>query len=140
VDRERTSSSFLIDSPSPVRVALAEDDRELRETIAASLRERGIEVLEATDGASLLAIVRRTAIDLVITDLWMPSLSGSDVVVTRRREGDQTPVILITAAPPHASEHVVAIEHVTILRKPFTEDDLLGLIQRALVGQPSINR
>ena len=115
-----------------MRIAVAEDDREVRELIAAPLRERGFDVLEAMDGASLLAMLRRSSVDLVITDLRMPSLTGTDVVATRRREGDHTPVVFVTGAPQHAIELVRPLEHVTVLRKPFTEDKLLGAVERAL--------
>lgn len=118
--------------PAPVRVALADDDVDLRELMAEALRERGFEVVEAVDGASLLGLLRRSTVTVVITDLWMPALSGSDVVMTRRREGDATPFVVITAAPAWATEFLSTVDGVTVLRKPFTDHRLVDTIERVL--------
>lgn len=115
-------------------VALAEDDPDLRGLLADVLRERGFDVVEAADGASLLQILRRMALALVVTDMWMPSLTGSDVLQLRRREGDETPFVVITAAPPWVTAHVGGLQRVTVLRKPFAATVLIGVIERMLAA------
>ena len=118
--------------PAKPYVALAEDDPDQRELMADALRERGFEVIEAIDGASLLAILRRATVNLVISDLWMPALTGGDVLLTRRREGDATPFVLITAAPPSVTEYLSSLERVTVLRKPFTDGTLIDTVEHVL--------
>jgi DNA-binding response OmpR family regulator len=114
------------------RIALADDDVEVRQLLAELFREQGMEVLEATDGATLLGMLQRTDVTLVVTDLWMPHLTGSDVLELRRKSGDRTPFLVITAAPLAVAEPVLQTEGVTLLRKPFTEQDVVAAVQAAL--------
>lgn len=89
-------------------------------------------MLEAADGASLLQIVRRGDLALVVTDLWMPSLTGGDVLHVRRSEGDETPFLVITAAPAWITEQVCGMDEVTVLRKPFTIEALVSAVEGVL--------
>lgn len=114
------------------RVALAEDDPDQRELILELLQDEGFDVIAAADGAALLSLLRRGQFDLVITDLWMPSLNGGDVVHARRRDGDRTPVIVITAATQPFTAQVADVDRVIVLQKPFTRDWLLAQVGRAL--------
>ena len=114
------------------RIAVADDDHELRTLIAELLRERGLDVVEASDGATLLGLLHRGGISLVVTDLWMPRLTGSDVIQLRRSSGDTTPFILITAAPSAVAEQVLESDWVKVLYKPFTEDSIVRVVQDTL--------
>ena len=118
------------------RLALAEDDPEQRSLIAEILRHGGFDVIEASDGAALLAILRGAAVDLVVTDLWMPQLTGTDVATARRHDGDRTPFIIITAAPRSAIAPLATLEGVTLLPKPFTVERLLTTVASVLDGGP----
>ena len=131
-----TAETSTVAEPA-ARLALAEDDPDLRGLLADELRERGFDVIEAADGSSLLQILQRSALALVITDLWMPSLSGGDVIHMRRRSGDATPFIVITAAPAWVTVQVAALDGVTVLRKPFAADVLIGAVRRILDGEPA---
>jgi CheY-like chemotaxis protein len=114
------------------RIAVADDDHELRTLIADLLRDRGLDVVEASDGATLLAMLHQGGISLVVTDLWMPRLSGSDVLQLRRSSGDTTPFVLITAAPTAVAEQVLDAAGVKVLYKPFTEESILRVIHESL--------
>jgi DNA-binding response OmpR family regulator len=119
-------------TPRSGRVALGEDDPDQRDLVADVLRHQGFEVIAAADGAALLALLRRGHFDLVITDLWMPSLHGGDVVRARRNDGDLTPFIVITAAPATFTDPIATLEAVTVLRKPFTWQALVAEVARAI--------
>ncbi|HTJ47559.1 MAG TPA: response regulator [Kofleriaceae bacterium] len=114
------------------RIAVADDDTELRALIADLLRDNGHDVVEAGDGASLLALLHRGGISLVISDLWMPRLTGSDVLQLRRSSGDTTPFIIITAAPPPFAEPLRSTEWVTVVYKPFNEAAILDAVNQRL--------
>ena len=114
------------------RIAVADDDNELRTLIAELLREHGLDVVEAGDGATLLALLHRGGISLVVTDLWMPRLTGSDVLQLRRGSGDSTPFIVITAASRPLAEPLRATEGVTVLYKPFTEQAVVEAVLATL--------
>jgi CheY-like chemotaxis protein len=115
----------------PIRVAVAEDDAGLREAVASTLRDRGLEVVEATDGGTLLSALQRGGVTLVVTDLRMPVLHGSDVISLRRLSGDRTPFVVITGAPAMVAETVLG-PGVTIVHKPFTDDALVRAVSSAL--------
>jgi DNA-binding response OmpR family regulator len=117
-----------------MRVALAEDDHDLRHALAETLRDAGIEVVEAASGNQLLAIVRSTRVELVVTDLMMPGLRGDDVLKLFRAAGDRTPYLVITAAPDWVVDGLAGEDRVTILRKPFTVDAVLAAVTRALAS------
>src|SRR5215475_315388 len=77
-------------------VLLVEDDRQNRELIGRVLRRDGYEVLEASDGAIALEILRTFGCDLVITDLVMPKLNGIKFVEQLHALQARLPIILIT--------------------------------------------
>jgi len=117
-----------------MRVALAEDDHDLRQALADTLRDAGIDVVEAASGNQLLAIVRTTQVALVVTDLMMPGLRGDDVLRLFRSAGDRTPYLIITAAPTWIVDALADEDRVTVLRKPFTVDAILAAVTRALAS------
>ncbi len=119
-----------------MRVALAEDDHDLREALAETFREAGIEVIEASSGNQLLAIVRSRRVALVVTDLMMPGLRGDDVLRLFRSAGDHTPYLIITAAPQWVIDDLAGQERVTILRKPFTVDTVLDAVRQLVPDDP----
>jgi DNA-binding response OmpR family regulator len=85
-------------------VVVAEDDPDLRATLAAALRERGCDVSECRTGIELVDLLtscligaRRRAVDLVIADVRLPGISGLDVLGAVRRLATPPPTILITS-------------------------------------------
>lgn len=115
-----------------IRIAVAEDDAELRAVLAETLRERGLEVVEAIDGATLLAAIRRGGITLAVTDHFMPGLAGGDVLGLCRITGEHMPFIVVTGAPHEISDALADLPDVLMLRKPFTPDELLVAVASAL--------
>lgn len=86
------------------RILLVEDEENYREPLAFSLRRDGFEVIEAADGATAVAefqaaharTSRGEGIDLVLLDLMLPRLSGTEVC-RRIRAVSEVPVIMLTA-------------------------------------------
>jgi CheY-like chemotaxis protein len=86
------------------RVLVAEDDADMRSLVATLLRTAGHEVVEAADGLDVLEWLeptlsadRAAPIDVVVSDVEMPGLSGLDVLAALRASNRSTPVVLITA-------------------------------------------
>jgi DNA-binding response OmpR family regulator len=69
-----------VSSNAPAAIVLAEDDSDLREIYAHSLREAGHVVWEAADGGQALALVRAHRPDLLLLDIWMPIFNGLEVL------------------------------------------------------------
>jgi DNA-binding NarL/FixJ family response regulator len=83
-------------NPLP-RVALADDQALVRAGLRALLERQGIAVaFEVEDGEALLARLRDTPVDVVLSDIRMPGIDGIDALITLRERGDRTPVLLLT--------------------------------------------
>lgn len=80
-----------------LRIALADDQALVREGLKALLQRLGVDVLvEAGDGASLLAGLAATAVDVIVSDIRMPGMDGIAMLRELRQRGSVTPVILLT--------------------------------------------
>jgi DNA-binding NarL/FixJ family response regulator len=89
-----------------IRIAIAEDQRMMRELLSALLaRESDFQVVgEAASGREALALAARLAPDVLLLDIGLPDLGGAEVARTLRRSG--TPVKLL-ALSIHAERHAV---------------------------------
>ena len=114
-----------------MRILLVEDDRVLLRTLAIGLRAEGHEVLRAADGRTALDACREDDPDLVILDLGLPDLPGTEVLA-RLRTWSRVPVIVLSARQD-SSDKVGALDagaddYVT---KPFGMEELLARIRAA---------
>lgn len=119
-------------------VLVAEDDLEMRRMLAAVLRASGYRVVEARNGMELLDVLvdhlpprPGGRLDLIVSDIRMPGLTGMEVLEGMRLEPGFPPMILITAfgdLDTHQAAERFGV--VAMLDKPF---QLEGLMQ--LVGQ-----
>ena len=124
--------------PTPgIQILLAEDEPEMRAMLARRLRARGHRVIEATDGLRLHALVAdlilsgppMPLIDLVISDVRMPGMSGMEVLALLRRDDRQTPIILITAfGDDELHAEARRLGAFAVFDKPFDLDDLCTAI------------
>jgi CheY-like chemotaxis protein len=108
-------------------ILVVEDEEPVQQLVADLLEDEGYEVLVAPDGAQGLAIAREAAPDLVITDLMMPVLSGTELC-RRLRDDARTrdvPIIVMSAAGRAPAEQAGPI---AFLAKPFDLDALLSLV------------
>ncbi len=114
------------------RVLVVEDEPSYRETLAYMLSREGFEVVEAADGAEGLAAYDRTGADIVLLDLMMPGIPGTEVCRQLRQRGP-VPVIMLTARDSEIDK-VVGLElgaddYVT---KPFSHRELVARIRAVL--------
>jgi DNA-binding NarL/FixJ family response regulator len=86
--------------PNPVtttRIALADDQALVREGLKLVLRSLGIDIaFEAVDGRELVDRLATTPVDVIVTDVRMPKLSGIEALRELRACGNRTPLILLT--------------------------------------------
>jgi DNA-binding NtrC family response regulator len=123
------------------RVLLAEDDAVARAVIAKVLRAMGLEVIETDDGGRLLVAITSyykngrspDDLDLVITDVRMPVMSGLEIFKGLRVARWTLPVIVMTAyETPEVSDTVKRYE-AALLVKPLNLDELESLVARMLL-------
>jgi two-component system response regulator PilR (NtrC family) len=82
---------------SPSRVLVVDDERSMRELLTIVLRRDGYEVLVAEDGLAAVELMKRERIDILITDIRMPQMSGVDVLREAKRIDPEIISIVMTA-------------------------------------------
>jgi two-component system OmpR family response regulator len=80
-----------------MRILIVEDDLEAAEVMDRGLTEAGHECVRAADGEDGLTAARGGEFDVMIVDRMMPRMDGITMIQTIRREGDQTPVLFLSA-------------------------------------------
>ncbi|MBA4792165.1 response regulator transcription factor [Phenylobacterium sp.] len=80
-----------------MRILIVEDDLEAAGAMVRGLTESGHECVSAADGEAGLAEARAGEFDVMIVDRMMPKMDGVTLIQTLRREGDQTPVLFLSA-------------------------------------------
>lgn len=83
---------------APRRLLIIDDDPSCRTTMACLLRALGHTVSAAESGSAGLALLRQTPVDLLLTDLTMPGLTGWDVAQLAKAMHPRLPVVLVTGA------------------------------------------
>ena len=109
------------------RVVVLEDDLELRSLVSRGLREEGFVVEAVESAAELLALVRDPPLDALVVDIGLPDADGRDVVQALRAQGEQAPVIFLTARdalPDRLSGFAVGGDD--YLTKPFAFAELVA--------------
>ena len=114
----------------PRRLLLIDDDSSLRKTLACMLRAGGFLVAEAAEGQDGLRQLCEASVDLVLTDLAMPGLSGWEVARAVRHLYPDIPVVLITGNVDALEASSDLRAHVSaILLKPFGMRPLLEVVR-----------
>jgi len=80
-----------------VRVLLVEDDPRMRAVVRRGLAEHGHAVEEAATGVAAMAAMSQRSADVVVLDVMLPGPSGLEVLRHLRAQGDDTPVLMLTA-------------------------------------------
>src|SRR5471030_3381592 len=107
----------------PPRILVVDDERSMRELLAIVLRRDGYEVLLAENGKSAIATLEREPIDILISDIKMPDLSGVDVLRAAKRIDQDILGIMITAfASTETAVEAMRLGACDYLSKPFDID------------------
>ncbi len=112
-----------------MHILIAEDEKELANSLKKSLAAEGYEVSIACDGEQTLDLLRARKYDALLLDWRMPKMSGLDVCKTLRSEGNDIPIILITALSDIANK-IEALHHGAddYITKPFSFEEVLARI------------
>ena len=119
------------------RILLVDDVPAVRLSIRAALEAIGYQVLEAADGKEALDLLDSQAVDLIVTDLWMPNLDGVELLKRLRATNANIRVIAISGGGMRKPIDVSAALAQTwgadaVLYKPFDNEDLVNEINRLL--------
>ena len=113
-----------------IKVLLAEDTADLNRALSAILTHEGYDVTAVFDGEEALTCLRTNAYDAVILDIMMPKKDGLEVLSSMRAEGNNSPVLLLTAKA-EVDDRVNGLDAGAddYLTKPFAMKELLARIR-----------
>jgi PAS domain S-box-containing protein len=122
---------------APATVLFVEDEPSIRTAVARLLRRKNFQVLEAGDGATALALLASdpAAIDLVVLDVTLPGIPGTEVFDGLRRIKPAVRIVLSTAYSRERAES--EFRHGGpwgFIRKPYETSELVELLRRTLAG------
>ena len=116
-------------------ILIADDEPNIRQLVAFTLRRRGYEIVEAEDGTTALELIRQATPDLVVLDVMMPGLTG--IAVVQQLSADpataEIPVILLSAKGQGVEiEEGLASGARLYLVKPFSPRELADRVAEVL--------
>lgn len=122
-------------------ILVIDDEEQVRTTLARQLERAMHKVTLAPHGRLGLELLAQQPFALVICDIVMPEFEGLEFLIAQRRAGDSTPVIAITGGSASFGGRSVEVDYLAmaqkfgaafVLRKPFTQSQLLTLVDAAL--------
>lgn len=115
------------------RVLIVDDEPNIRDLLATSLRFAGYEIQTAANGTAAVAAVTESEPDIILLDVMLPDMNGFSVTKKLRSAGVQAPILFLTAR----DEVEDKITGLTVggddyLTKPFSLDEVVARIQAIL--------
>lgn len=113
------------------KALVVDDTKNIRILLEKTLELEGFSVETASSGSQALDKLKTQSYDLVFLDIKLPEVSGTEVLRKIRREGNNTPIIIITAYPTVKNAvDCIQLGAITYLQKPFTADRLKNTLKQ----------
>lgn len=111
---------------NPNKLLIIDDNEEILVALSDFFSRKNYEVISATNGLDGLKLIEKhqAAIDLIITDLVMPNISGVAVITIVKKKYPNIPVIAITGWGEHPESLAMEAHADLVLEKPFELSDL----------------
>ena len=116
-------------------VLVVEDDPNARKLLTHMLSAAGHKIVETDDGDEAIRLLDAQRFDLVITDLGLPNITGSGIIMHAHAKWPQLPVILITGYLGKTAAQQLLNEYVEYIPKPLDRDRLLATVDRFVSKQ-----
>jgi CheY-like chemotaxis protein len=119
--------------PSKAVIMVVEDEAPVRASVMRILGDRGYGTIQAAGPANALDAAKLWTgpIDLLVTDIVMPDMSGDELARELRKGRPQLRVVYITGYSGELDTTALRI-HAPVVQKPFTRDSLLAAVEAAL--------
>ncbi len=118
-------------------ILVAEDDRTTRLLLGGALRGAGFAVETVVDGAAALQKLRKKKFHLLLTDIWMPRMTGLELLARLRKEKSPPRVIVMTSDDtPETLLRAVREQAYHYMSKPIEPQALIRLLRDALDSNP----
>ncbi len=123
----------MVKSTGKESILIVDDSADTLEMIQRNLKSEGYQTFTALSAAEAIEILNAAPIDLVITDIKMPKLSGYDLIEHIKENFKDMEIVVITGYPSiKGAVKAVKIGAEEYLPKPFTDTELFSIVQRAL--------
>src|SRR5690349_19960804 len=110
-------------------ILVVDDEMGILDVLRILLKGEGFEVTTAQGGKAGLEALKGSPPDIVLTDIKMPGVSGTEILSAVREQDPETPVILMTAqASPQSAIQAVNQGAFYYIQKPFSNDDLVATV------------
>jgi two-component system, OmpR family, response regulator len=119
--------------PAMPKILVIDDDSPIRDVIRFALTREGYTVVEAENGARGLALAGTERPDLIVLDIMMPELDGTEVCRRLRGKGDRTPIVFLSARDDEI-DRVLGLElgGDDYVGKPFSPRELVSRVKAVL--------
>jgi len=118
------------------RILVVDDNGDIRKVISNLLRFMGFDVALAGNGIEALAVFVENSFDLVVTDLQMPAMDGSQLAQLVKERSPNTPVIMLTGSDRETVWKKVKTGSVdSVIFKPFKLKDFQRTVQGTLASR-----
>ena len=120
---------------APKQILIADDEESFRYAASLSLRQEGYEVSEAINGEEAFEMIMNRHVlghnfDLIILDIQMPKILGTDLLDYMRGHGVTTPVVIVSGyADERAISSVEYKANSSLLRKPFESEQMISMVE-----------
>jgi signal transduction histidine kinase len=134
VDKPDVKRNAIHDGAETILVV--DDESMLRELMVGALRKRGYHVLDAANGEDALKVIgiHGGEINLIVTDMIMPNMGGTELVGKLRETYPQMPVLLVSGyAEELFNEDANSADTLPLLRKPFKTRELTDMVSSLLL-------
>lgn len=119
-------------------ILIVDDEAEVRRVLRLYFERHGYEVVEAGNGHEAVGLLRREAVDLVVTDVVMPDMDGLETLCHVRRHYPDIPVIAISAPSNELFlESARGLGAAHTFEKPLCLRDVVGAVEETLRAQTS---
>ncbi|WP_426956850.1 response regulator [Muricoccus radiodurans] len=115
------------------RILIVDDDPAIRDVVSFALSRAGFEIVTASDGAEGLARAGDSAPDLIVLDVMLPEMEGTEVCRAIRRSGSDVPILFLSSRDDEV-DRVVGLEigGDDYLTKPFSPRELVARVRAIL--------
>lgn len=132
------SADLEVETPRPhagssLRILIVDDEQDLIDYLSLLLSREGFEVAGVTDPAKVVDTLKAQEFHLVILDMMMPGMSGTEVLEQIRKH-DRDIAVIVSTAYPNVDTAIASLKHQAsdYVRKPFEPDAFLATVHAAL--------
>lgn len=120
-------------APTQARILVADDDRTTRFAVCSMLKQAGYAVSSAKNGVEALRKIQEKSFAVAFLDIWMPELTGLEVLARAREEESCPKIVIMTSdGTPEAVLSAIREQAYEYIRKPFPPKEAVEVARRAL--------